>query len=158
MKKTTLSILLSSIIISNISATEINKDQWSGKYNSYLEIVKKEIKLVETKDLGKMMVKGDFLMIDIRTPEEINYGVINYPNLKIVNRHFLEQDIEEITKADINTKILIVCNSGKRSAIAAKSLKEMGYTDVSSLEGGITAWVEAGKSIKTEFGLMKLMK
>jgi rhodanese-related sulfurtransferase len=38
----------------------------------------------------------------------------------------------------------VVCHSGARAALAAATLQDMGYDDVSVLDGGVTAWVEAG--------------
>ncbi len=46
------------------------------------------------------------------------------------------------------TRVILHCASGGRSALAAKTLKEMGYGDVAHLEGGITAWAEQGKPVE----------
>ncbi len=45
---------------------------------------------------------------------------------------------------DRSTPVITVCDIGPMSAIAAKTLKEMGFTDVAYLEGGTQAWKEAG--------------
>lgn len=45
---------------------------------------------------------------------------------------------------DKNKRIILHCASGGRSALAAKTLKEMGYTNVAHMDGGIKAWKEAG--------------
>jgi rhodanese-related sulfurtransferase len=39
---------------------------------------------------------------------------------------------------------IVVCHSGARAALAAATLQDMGYDDVSVLDGGVSAWVEAG--------------
>jgi len=49
---------------------------------------------------------------------------------------------------DKSKRIILHCASGGRSALAAKTLKEMGYQNVGHLDGGIKAWKEAG--MKTE--------
>ena len=45
---------------------------------------------------------------------------------------------------DPNKRVILHCASGGRSALAAATLQEMGYTDVAHVDGGITAWKEAG--------------
>ncbi len=45
---------------------------------------------------------------------------------------------------DRSTAVITVCDLGPMSAIAAKTLKEMGFTNVTYLEGGTQAWKEAG--------------
>ena len=46
---------------------------------------------------------------------------------------------------DKNKRIILHCASGGRSALAANTLKQMGYTNVAHMDGGIKAWKEAGK-------------
>ncbi|SHG55792.1 rhodanese-like domain-containing protein [Halobaculum gomorrense] len=45
---------------------------------------------------------------------------------------------------ETNRRFVLYCNEGGRSALAAKALQEMGYANVAHLEGGFTAWQEAG--------------
>ncbi len=45
-------------------------------------------------------------------------------------------------------RVILHCASGGRSALAAKTLKEMGYTNVAHLEGGFTAWKEQGLRVE----------
>jgi len=49
---------------------------------------------------------------------------------------------------DKNKRIILHCASGGRSALAAKTLKEMGYENVAHLDGGIKAWKEAGMPVE----------
>lgn len=44
-------------------------------------------------------------------------------------------------------RIILHCASGGRSALAAETLQDMGYTSVGHLDGGFKAWVAAGKSV-----------
>jgi rhodanese-related sulfurtransferase len=48
---------------------------------------------------------------------------------------------------DPNKRVILHCASGGRSALAAATLQEMGYTDVVHMDSGITAWKEAGLPI-----------
>lgn len=49
---------------------------------------------------------------------------------------------------DLNQPIALYCRSGNMSATAARTLVEMGYTDVVDLEGGMNAWVETGRPLE----------
>ena len=49
---------------------------------------------------------------------------------------------------DPSKRIILHCASGGRSALGASVLQEMGYDDVAHLDGGITAWKDAGKTVE----------
>jgi rhodanese-related sulfurtransferase len=51
-------------------------------------------------------------------------------------------DFDERLQRD--RQILLYCHDGSRSALAARTLAEFGYTDVAHLQGGIRAWTDAG--------------
>lgn len=80
-------------------------------------------------------------LIDVREDHEWQAG--HLPNAIHISKGILERDIEKIIP-DQQTPILLYCSGGFRSAIAAKSLQDMGYKNVMSMEGGCTAWINAG--------------
>jgi len=49
---------------------------------------------------------------------------------------------------DKNKRIILHCASGGRSALAVATLKQMGYTNIAHMDGGIKAWKEAGLSVQ----------
>jgi rhodanese-related sulfurtransferase len=49
---------------------------------------------------------------------------------------------------DKHKRIILHCASGGRSALAVKTLKEMGYENIAHLDGGLKAWVEAGMDVE----------
>jgi rhodanese-related sulfurtransferase len=55
----------------------------------------------------------------------------------------LEYKIDQVT-TDKSRKIVLYCGGGSRSALAAESLKKMGFKDVISLAGGYKGWKESG--------------
>ena len=79
-------------------------------------------------------------LIDIREDREWVSGRI--PAAIHAGRGILEKSIPEIAAAD--DEIVLYCASGFRSVLGAKSLNEMGYTNVFSLKGGISDWISAG--------------
>lgn len=68
------------------------------------------------------------------------------PGAVHVARGTLEGRIEGAVPRE--RKVILYCARGNRSALAADTMREMGYRDVSSLAGGIQAWVDAGGHIE----------
>jgi molybdopterin/thiamine biosynthesis adenylyltransferase/rhodanese-related sulfurtransferase len=81
-------------------------------------------------------------MLDVREPDEYEQGAIQ--NAVHIPRGTLETQIEgRIPNKD--SEILIYCAGGVRSALAAKSLQEIGYTNVASVIGGFNRWKDEGR-------------
>ncbi|MDQ2868449.1 MAG: rhodanese-like domain-containing protein [Verrucomicrobiota bacterium] len=81
------------------------------------------------------------LIIDVREKEEWDAGHI--PDAQHLSRGTLEVEIEALAP-DLAMPIILHCGAGGRSALAAESLQKMGYTNVKSMAGGLTAWKAAG--------------
>jgi rhodanese-related sulfurtransferase len=80
------------------------------------------------------------VLLDVRDQAEVNLGMI--PGAMHISRGTLEGKIERVVPRD--AKVVLYCSSGNRSLLAGDMLRQMGYADVSSLAGGIRAWVEQG--------------
>ena len=80
-------------------------------------------------------------VVDVREPEEYEAGHV--PGAKLIPRGLLElKSSEELPDKD--ARIVVHCALGGRGALAAKTLQEMGYSNVINMQGGITAWKEHG--------------
>ena len=83
----------------------------------------------------------DFVIIDVRTPEEFADGHIeNAINLDYYSETF--QD--ELNKLDKNKTYLIYCRSGKRSSNALNIMQELNFREVYNMSGGILEWQAEG--------------
>ena len=80
-------------------------------------------------------------LLDVREREEYREGHLE--GSVPLPRGFLEMRIEEAVP-DKSSPIVAYCAGGVRSLIAARTLKEMGYENVTSMSGGYTAWKNAG--------------
>lgn len=79
----------------------------------------------------------DVQIIDVRTPKEYNSGHIK--NSTLIN--FFDEDFkEQLSKLPKDKEVLIYCRSGNRSGKTFKILKDLGYNNVSDLEGGMLLW------------------
>lgn len=91
--------------------------------------------------VARLETGAQFVLIDVREDHEWDRGHI--PGAHHIGRGILERDIEK-TLPEKATPIVLYCGGGFRSALAADNLQRMGYTDVTSLDGGWSGWVERG--------------
>ncbi|MGH3087049.1 MAG: rhodanese-like domain-containing protein [Rubrobacteraceae bacterium] len=87
----------------------------------------------------------DVLILDVREPVEWEEARIR--EAKLLPRGLLEYMAAEVLP-DKNARIVIHCATGGRGALAAKTLKEMGYENVANMDGGITVWKERGYEVE----------
>ena len=92
-------------------------------------------------ELERMMGNHEVNVVDVRAEEDYADGHI--PGAVHLSKGIIERDIE--TQFPNKTAPLVLyCGGGFRSALAADSLKKMGYTSVISMDGGMRGWREAG--------------
>jgi rhodanese-related sulfurtransferase len=112
------------------------------EYKQIVDEAKREIKEIQPDDLKRMQQKKEnFTLIDVREPDEVAQGAI--AGAEPLPRGMLEYKIDTIT-TDKDQPIVCYCGGGGRSALAAQSLKKMGYKNVMSLAGGYKGWKESG--------------
>lgn len=100
-----------------------------------------DVREIDPEDLADY---PDYVLLDVREADEFEAGHI--PGAKHVPRGFLEvkADLTHAKRdqalADRSQKFVCYCGGGHRSALAARTLQEMGFADAVSLRGGWTAW------------------
>lgn len=84
--------------------------------------------------------------VDVREPDEFAAGHVpgarNYPRGFLEVRADLEHKKRDPWLAERGRKLILYCGGGHRSALAGKTLQEMGFQRILSLAGGWTAWTE----------------
>ncbi len=121
-----------------------------------MSAAKAVVKETTPKELDRMIkADDDIYLIDIREKEQKLHGEIFHMNLIPITRGYLEFRVEREIP-DKNAKIIVYCCTGKRSILTVKTMQEMGYTNVTSLQGGIRGWVDAGMVLDTAYGEMIL--
>ena len=86
----------------------------------------------------------DFIVIDVRTPEEYASGYID----NAVNIDFYTADFrEQLAALDRDKTYLIYCRTGRRSASARDIMAELGFREVYNMSGGIVAWEAEGRPV-----------
>ena len=113
-----------------------------------LKEAKQNIENLTPQQVQDELAQQKATLIDIRDSEELQRdGKIE--GSTHASRGMLEFYADESLpyhkpQFDKNKRIILHCASGGRSALAANTLKQMGYTNVAHLDGGIKAWKEAG--------------
>jgi adenylyltransferase/sulfurtransferase len=104
--------------------------------------LRKEIKEIDVHQLAEELKHNkDLVLIDVREHDEWTQGRIE--GSLHLSRGFLELQVENFV-ADRACPIAVTCAGGVRSLMAARSLEEMGYTNVASVAGGFNGWKNAG--------------
>src|SRR5580658_4691080 len=114
----------------------------SPRFLKLVNDVKTRVREVTVDDVkAKLARSDDFELVDVREDGEWAAGHIK--GARHLGRGVLERDVE---KAIPNTKreIVLYCGGGFRSALAADSLRQMGYTRVWSMAGGFREWLASG--------------
>lgn len=113
---------------------------------------KQNIENLDAKQVADELEAGDPLLVDLRESEEREqHGTI--PGAVHAPRGMLEFHADPSTPYhkdgfDPNRRVILHCASGGRSALAAETLRALGYQDVAHLDGGINAWKEAGHPLE----------
>ena len=104
------------------------------------EVTTGEIEVISPLQVYEAVYGSDSLqLVDVRTAEEYSVSHLkNAQNICVTDDDFEQQ----VGSLDKTKPVYVYCRSGKRSARAAKILKEMGFTKVYDLEGGIMEWQE----------------
>lgn len=92
------------------------------------------------------LTQKGFTLIDVRTPEEHGTGFIPGTDMNIDFREIGARHQE--IGAQLDDHIVVYCQSGHRSNIAAETLAELGYKHVYNVAGSMNAWGEAGYPVQ----------
>ena len=99
------------------------------------------LKEINVKELFDMIQDKNLLeLVDIRTPAEIERGVI--PNAKTLPMHLIPLNIDYFSTSQ--KQIVIYCRTGSRSAQVCRFLNQQGVNNVINLRGGIVKWSSGG--------------
>ena len=127
-------------------------------FTSYLKDVRSQIRETDLESVRKTVEArkgkaGDGngagpILVDIREKDEWTEGYI--PGARWIPRGYLEQRVEDQIP-EHSAEIVLYCAGGTRSALAARTLQDLGYTNVKSMAGGFGAWKRAGLKFDRPF-------
>ncbi|WP_419922500.1 molybdopterin-synthase adenylyltransferase MoeB [Candidatus Poriferisodalis sp.] len=119
-------------------------------FRELLAATKREIAEVDTAGAAAMIENGSPVVLDVREPDEYEQGALD--GAIHIPRGHLEAQIENRI-SDHDVEIVVYCAGGVRSAFAAKTLTELGYTGAVSMDGGFGRWKDEGRPWSTPASL-----
>src|SRR2546425_5381660 len=117
-----------------------------ASFRELLKQTKSAIREVDTAGAAAAIDQPGTVVLDVREPDEYEQGAI--PGAVHIARGNLESQVEG-RLPDRATPIVVHCAGGTRSAFAAKTLTDLGYTDVVSMVGGFNKWKNEGRDWQT---------
>ncbi len=119
-------------------------------FRDLLKSTKAHIREVDTAGAAEAIAKPGTVVLDVREADEYEQGAL--PGAVHIPRGFLESQVEgKIT--DHGAPVVVYCAGGVRSAFAAETLQQLGYTDVVSMDGGFNRWKDEGRDWRTPAAL-----
>src|SRR3954447_5474678 len=112
-----------------------------ANFRDLLKSAKSAITEVDTQGAADRIAEG-WDVLDVREPDEYDAGAI--PGAVHIPRGHLESQVEA-RLTDKTRPVVVYCAGGVRSAFAARTLQELGYTDVVSMAGGFGRWKDEGR-------------
>ena len=125
-------------------------------YSDLLAGVRDTVRTVTLDEVKRRLeVKEKMVLVDVREKDEVRAGYI--PGALSIPRGFLEMQAEQ-KLTDKGAPIVVYCAGGVRSAFAAKTLAELGYSNVESANPGFVRWKDLGYPIETPPALTDLQR
>lgn len=127
------------VAVGCLVAASLTFSEIAQSYHSYLMTVQQ---LQSGLSMARFMTQKGFILVDVRSPEEHLAGSIPGTDRNIDFREIKSRHRE--IGAKLEDHIVVYCQSGRRSNIAAETLADLGYRHVYNVEGSMNAWIEAG--------------
>jgi rhodanese-related sulfurtransferase len=131
---------------------------FTEQYQKLIEEAQSKVKQIDPHDVD--LEDMNTLLLDVREPDEFASGYIRKEAHLTIPRGRLEfVAIQKIFKeygADV--KIITYCFKGPRGLLSAYQLKKLGFTNVVNIEGGLKNWLSQGRTLRSYFGEIQLVK
>ena len=127
-------------------------------FKHLIDEAKKDVEEIDPLDVD--ISSPTNLLLDVREPDEFASGYIRKERHLTIPRGRLEfvaiQKILHQYGADV--QIITYCFKGPRGLLAAYQLKKMGFTNVVNIKDGLKNWLAQGRTLKSYFGEIALVK
>lgn len=137
--------------VTSLMADSIESEKLINEAKTYTgEMSPKQLKKLVDDD-------KDVIIMDVREENQRAEGEIYATSTMAITRGNLEFEVTNKIK-DKNALIVTYCRGGSRGALAAQTLKKLGYINATNLQGGLKGWAELGYPIETGLGVTTLSK
>ncbi len=127
--------------------------QYTPELNSLIAKAKGQVTGVTPEEANKM-IKNGAILIDVRNSNEWDMSSINTEGEVIkISRGLIEFEyvVKILSKHNKNDTYIVFCGHGPRAIFVALRMKELGFKNVTYLEGGMKLWVEKGFMVNEAF-------
>jgi sulfur-carrier protein adenylyltransferase/sulfurtransferase len=121
-----------------------------ASFRDLLRDTKSRIREVDTAQAETEVGRDGTVVLDVREPDEYEQGAL--PGAVHIPRGHLESQVESKVP-DHDAHVVVYCAGGTRSAFAADTLAQLGYSDVVSMAGGFNKWKDEGRSWRAPLSL-----
>ena len=121
-----------------------------ASFRDLLRDTKARIREIDTPGAEDEVARPGTVVLDVREPDEYEQGAL--PGAIHIPRGHLESQVENKIP-DHDAHIVVYCAGGTRSAFAADTLTQLGYTDVVSMAGGFNKWKDEGRTWRAPVSL-----
>ena len=151
MKRTSAITLLAVLIICYlflpVFAEEKNTQRWPSVVDEMIATAKSSINMIDMKKFDGILESNAYdLIIDVREPYEFESGHV--PGAINIPRGVIEFEIWEKVgfpdETDLDKRIYIYCNTGKRTALAVATFKNLGFTNIYGVDMKFSNWRNFG--------------
>ena len=119
------------------------------------ELLQRAEKEIEQLDVAEIDLEN-MVLVDVREHDEFASGVIPAAIVFTIPRGKLEFAVDDKLLDMSDRQVVCYCLKGARGLMGAQRLKELGFSNVANLKGGIENWVHSGRAIKNYFGTFTL--
>jgi sulfur-carrier protein adenylyltransferase/sulfurtransferase len=117
-----------------------------ASFRELLSQTKGRITEIDTAEAERRVAEPGTVVLDVREADEYEQGAL--PGALHIPRGFLESQIESKV-VDRDAPVVVYCAGGTRSAFAADTLQQLGYSNVLSVAGGFNKWKNEGRAWRT---------
>src|SRR5919106_3528895 len=111
-------------------------------FRDLLKQVKEQVGEVSAEAVSARLAgPGKPVLLDVREDDEVANGIV--PGASHLSRAHFESRVEDVLP-DKDAEVVVYCQTGVRSAFAARTLTELGYSSVIHLKAGFTGWKDKG--------------
>ncbi len=121
-----------------------------ASFRDLLRDTKSRIREIDTAEAAAEIDAPGTVVLDVREPDEYEQGAL--PGAVHIPRGHLESQVEARVP-DHTVHVVVYCAGGTRSAFAADTMAQLGYSDVVSVIGGFNKWKDEGRPWRTPLSL-----
>ncbi|MFO7766635.1 MAG: rhodanese-like domain-containing protein [Pelovirga sp.] len=143
-------MLVAALMLGGCAATQpkaMSKDDLLQNRSAMIADARAAVPQITIEQLKqKIDAEEDFFLIDVRDPNEWPIGLVDYENVVTASRGKIE--FIAPNRFAVDDPLVVICKTGGRSSLAAKTLHDLGYVNVTNVSTGMDDWMAAGYPLK----------